>query len=172
MDQVGQDYGLSRSDVIRLASQAGLMALEKLGVDGLVKRIAEEITDPSDPSTITFTLPFLGAVAAGQPVEAPRHRETITVNKPYPEGTFVVEVNGESMHPTLRDGDRIVIEGSTQARPKISPKDGKICVVSNGSGSLVKLFDRKRGFVSINRNFPDVVPSDELRLQGYYIETL
>jgi repressor LexA len=143
-----------------------------LGVEGLVERIAEEITGQSAPPTLTSTLPFLGVVAAGQPVEAPRHQETITVHKPYPEGAFVAEVSGASMEPTLYDGDRIVIEGATVARPKISPKDGKICVVSNGLGSLVKLFDRKRGFVSINPRFPDVVPSDELRLQGYYLETL
>lgn len=53
IDQVGQDYGLSRSDTIRLATQAGLLAMEALGVEGLVQRIAEEITGPGDPPTRT-----------------------------------------------------------------------------------------------------------------------
>lgn len=53
IDQVGQDYGLSRSDTIRLSTQAGLLAMAALGVEGLVERIAEEITGPGDPPTLT-----------------------------------------------------------------------------------------------------------------------
>jgi SOS-response transcriptional repressor LexA len=172
IDAIGESYGLSRSDVIRLSCQAGLIALQKLGKKALLERIAQEIINDEVKASPIYTLPFLGAVAAGQPIEAPRNNETISVPKAYPLGHYVVEVNGASMEPDLHDGDRLLIEGSTTARPKLSPKNGKICVVSDGTGSLIKLFDRKRGFVSLNPAYPDVVPTDELRLQGYYVETL
>ncbi len=49
IDAVSELMGMSRQDVIRLSVSAGLKALRKIGVDGLVEKIAEEITaEPLD----------------------------------------------------------------------------------------------------------------------------
>lgn len=128
-----------------------------------VLRVAE---DPAECHA--FRLPFLGAVAAGEPVEAPRN-ETLAVSKQYPDGHFIVEVNGQSAEPDYPDGSRWVIDG----RDKYTPKDGAVCVVSDGSGSYLKRWNRKRGvFESVNPNFQDVIPSDDAKLQGYPVERI
>lgn len=113
-------------------------------------------------------LPFLGAVAAGEPVEAPRD-EVLRVPREFPEGHFIVEVNGQSMEPDFIDGDRWIIDG----RNKYSPKNGAVCVVSDGQGSYLKRWNRKTGnFESINPDFKDILPANEAKLQGYPVERL
>jgi len=125
---------------------------------------AEE--DPAE--VIPFTLPFLGAVAAGEPVEAPRN-ETLSVPKSFPKGHFIVEINGRSGEPKFQDGERWVIDG----RDCYTPKSGKPCIVSDGAGSYLKKWNRKRGvFESINPDFPDVLPGEEAQLQGYPVARL
>lgn len=45
MDSVAQEFGLSRSEVIRLSCSAGLVALKKLTPDGLKKAIARVLIE-------------------------------------------------------------------------------------------------------------------------------
>ena len=118
--------------------------------------------------TVSFPLPFYGAAAAGEQVSSQLEGETVQVAKEYPSGYFVVEVNGQSMEPTLQDGSRIVCE------PKeFSPANGKVYVVSDGQGSSVKRYDgKKKAFVSDNKNFPDLTPVGEVKIQGLYVETI
>jgi len=125
-------------------------------------------SEPEEKNVILFSLPFLGAVAAGEPVEAPRN-ETIPVPKKYEPGHFVVEINGRSGEPQFHDGERWIVDG----RNCFTPKSGKACIVSDESGSYLKKWNRKRGvFESINPDFPDVIPGEEAKLQGYPVEKL
>lgn len=111
-------------------------------------------------------LPFLGAVAAGEPVSAPIQEE-LPVAKPYPPGHFIVEINGQSMEPHFTDGDRWIIDG----RDKYTPKNGAICVVSDGYGSYLKKWNaRRKLYESLNPAYPDILPPQEAKLQGYPIE--
>ena len=43
IELVAQELAMSRQDVIRLAASAGLKALRRLGYDGLIERLSEEI---------------------------------------------------------------------------------------------------------------------------------
>ena len=119
----------------------------------------------SAPSNL-IELPFLGAVAAGEPVEAPRS-ELLPVSKQFPPQHFIVEVNGSSMEPDYPDGSRWIIDG----RDKFTPKHGAVCVVSDGSGSYLKRWNKRaRQFESINPDFNQILPSSEAKLQGYPVE--
>lgn len=121
-----------------------------------------------EPETLRFELPMLGLAAAGSPVASQLVGETVAVPRKYPAGYFVVEVNGQSMEPTLPDGCRIVCEPR-----EYSPKHGKICVISDGYGASVKRYDGQRqAFVSDNPAFPDFTPLGDVKLQGYYVEIL
>ncbi len=155
-NQKAKDADMLMEDwIIKLVDQAA-------GDDERTANIADF---PEAPS---FELPFYGSVAAGEQITTQLEGETAKVSKSYPTGYFVVEVNGESMMPTLDDGERIVCETKEH-----TPADGKVCIVSDGHGSCVKRFDRKRkAFVSDNLEFPDLTPISEVTLQGYYVETL
>ena len=116
-----------------------------------------------------LTLPYLGAVAAGEPVHTELSDEEMIVDRDYPPGHFVVRVNGDSMDPELRDGEMIVVD----TRNIFTPGHGRICVVSDGSGSSVKRWNRKTGLLeSLNPDYPDLEPSEDMVLQGYYVATV
>ena len=163
-DQADADETLAR--VPELKAQAGevkttLQELFALLRDG---KVTPDL--PDDGNVVSFPAPFYGAVAAGEPVEAPLDDE-VMIDEKCPPGHFVVEVNGVSMEPTLMDGDRILCDG----RDKFAPKDGAICIVSDGSGSSVKRWNRrKNAFESDNPDYPDLTPDDGLRLQGYFVK--
>lgn len=181
INEVAEDFQMSKQDVIRLSVAAGLKAMKKIGIAGLQEFVADQIKPVSKPVEYDFTrrsssmvgesqgfeLPFLGAVAAGEPVAAALN-ETVPTSKKFPEGFFVVEVNGRSMEPTLPDGSRIVCE------PKeFTPANGAICIISDGQGSSVKRFDRaKKAYVSDNPDFPDLVAVGEVKLQGVFVEII
>ena len=113
-----------------------------------------------------YTLPFRGEVAAGEPM-ATEIEEVVKVPRPYPKGCFVVRVSGRSMEPELQDGDLIVVDG----REAYTPGNGRICVVSDGTGSSVKKWNRQAGlFESLNPDYPDLEPTEDLVFQGYYVE--
>lgn len=132
------------------------------------KRVAEPKTEyKANEGEGLYEIPFLGSVAAGEPVTAPLD-DTISVPKEYPDGHFAVRVNGQSMEPTLEDGALIICE------PKeYTPANGKVYVLTDGSGCSVKRFDRKkRAFVSDNPDFPDLTPVGEVKIQGLCVEVL
>lgn len=113
-----------------------------------------------------FRLPFLGEVAAGTPLPSEGGDE-VDVGKEFAPGHFVVRVNGASMNPDLEDGDLIVVD----SRNAYTPGHGRICVVSDGSGSSVKRWNRKTGMLeSLNPDYPDLEPTEDLMFQGYFVE--
>ena len=167
----------SANDLTALADRAQRLASEMTQLALQIRQAAargedkadediQSLPDPGEEEVLTFPAPFYGAVAAGEPVEAPLD-DKVMIDEECPPGHFVVEVNGVSMEPTLMGGDRILCDG----RDKFIPKNGAICIVSDGSGSSVKRWNRrKNAFESDNPNKPDLVSSEGLELQGYFVK--
>ena len=189
-----QESGLEQSEILRRAIALGMDEMKHVGFDieevyrqairtakakkqrskaaprlsAVPDLAAAPDLDPADPAPV-FHLPFLGAVAAGQPVEAPRIDEELPVAKAYPPHHFIVEINGQSMEPDFLDGDRWIVDG----REKYTPRHGAVCVVSDGSGSYLKRWDGKRRvFLSINPAFGEIMPEEGSSLQGYPVAKL
>ena len=154
------------------AKQAILNAAQKIeGVSYLepVETTLSYVAEESSHEPVSeggFALPFVGAAAAGEPVEAPRDGETVIVEKLYDAYHYVAEVNGESMQPTLMDGERIVFE----TKDKYSPANGKICVIQDAHGNSIKRYDRKKNaYVSDNPDYPNFTAVGEVKLLGYFV---
>ena len=173
---VASEFQMSKQDVIRLSVAAGLKAMRNIGIAGLQEFIAFEIKARNHIPNVTeavadipiFELPFLGAVAAGEPVSAPLD-ELCPVPKNYGPGHYIVEINGQSAEPEFMDGDKWVIRAIETG----TPKQGIPCIVSDGAGSYLKKWNRKtKAFESINAGFNDVTPGEEAKLQGYPVAKL
>lgn len=85
-----------------------------------------------------FSLPLLGKVAAGRPIEALSHNETVDV-PPHlvrdPSRSFTLKVSGQSMiEDGIFDGDLLIVQEQSQA------KNGEICVCSIDGEATVKRF--------------------------------
>lgn len=132
--------------------------------------------DPQRPRSLEIvhttrdaqTLPLLGRVAAGEPIEAIEGREDFDV---CPEmlrrGDYVLQVRGDSMiEEQIRDGDYIIVRAQETAR------NGQVVVaLVDGTAATVKRFFReRRGRVRLqpaNPNLePLVLPAEQVVIRG------
>ena len=93
-------------------------------------------------------------------------------------GRFAVQVRGDSMEPTLRDGDYVVFR--SYVGDGLDIPNGKVVVVRNIAGELiVKRLVRINGLVlltSDNPKYPPIPPEraqeEELRIVGVAVEAI
>ncbi|AKH19567.1 transcriptional repressor LexA [Sedimenticola thiotaurini] len=116
-------------------------------------------------------LPFLGYIAAGQPIEAIEQRETVQVpdflhtSRP----CYVLQVKGDSMiEEGILDGDQIIIEQRDHAR------NGEIVVaLVDGSEATLKRIEQKPDRVVLhpaNANMsPMVYAPEQVQIQGILV---
>lgn len=98
---------------------------------------------PMGSSTENFSLPLLGRVAAGSPIEAMEHDEFIDVPASlvrYADRTYALRVQGQSMiDDGILDGDVILVQRQSSAI------NGEIVVAMVGEEATVKRFYIHRG---------------------------
>ena len=107
------------------------------------KNLEERLNLDSDRSeSNTTAIPFMGRVAAGQPIERMADNEFINVPSEYvksPGNYFALKVEGDSMiDEGILDGDYLVVLSQKAA------KDGDLVVASIEDESTVKRFFHKK----------------------------
>jgi repressor LexA len=126
-----------------------------------------EPVEPASPGLVS--LPLLGDVAAGAPLEALEVHETIAVPAelvPRRGESYVLRVRGDSMiDEQIRDGDYVVVEGRSEAR------DGEtvVALIRGQEATLKKLYRQgaKVRLVAANASVkPIVVPAREVQVRG------
>lgn len=94
----------------------------------------------------TFSIPLLGSIAAGLPVEAVRTAETIDIPRDMMgKNVFALKVRGDSMEDDgILDGDYVIIEQTS------NPKNGDIVVaLVDGNGVTLKRFYRENDHIRL-----------------------
>jgi repressor LexA len=144
LEEIGHHFGLSSLATIH----KHLTNLEK---KGLIRRKwnrsrALEVV-PRERRVSALELPLLGRVAAGAPIEALEHPETIAV----PEElvgrgeTFVLRVRGNSMiKEGILDGDYIVVESRAQA-----DNGDTVVALVQGDATVKRFYREKAGMVRL-----------------------
>jgi repressor LexA len=115
------------------------------------------------------SLPLVGVVAAGAPIEAIEDHETIDVPRdlvPRRGRSFVLRVRGESMiDEQIRDGDYVVVESRAEAR-----NGETVVALIRGEDATLKRFYRKGPRVSLvpaNQGMePIEVPARDVEVRG------
>lgn len=123
---------------------------------------------------ISYRLPLLGKIAAGQPIESVLDNETVDMTSLFlTPGHYVLRVQGDSMiDEGIFDGDLIICKHADRA------DDGQIVValIDGESATLKKLGREKPGWVSLypaNANHQvQTYPSERVRIQGVYVGLL
>ncbi|WP_018948483.1 transcriptional repressor LexA [Thioalkalivibrio sp. ALMg11] len=180
LDELAQALGLrSRGSLhkhIRALEAAGYVQATRgrhrgvrLADDVLDSSVAEGTTGPG--SWGSSTLPLLGRIAAGQPIEALAHPEPVEV-PPALRGhgeCYVLEVKGDSMQDAgILDGDWVVIESRNHAR------NGEIVVaLINGEDVTLKRIEQTPSGVRLhseNPAYPSIhVAKTQLQIQGVLV---
>jgi repressor LexA len=119
------------------------------------------------------SLPFLGRIAAGQPIEAITNPETISLGDfTGSKDVFVLEVSGQSMQDEhIVDGDYVLVERTNTAR------DGEIVVaLVDSSDTTLKRIYREGATVRLQPSnatmAPILVPAESVQVQGRVIGVL
>ncbi len=166
LDELCQALGLrSRGSLykhVQALVDAGLvepMAGKRRGIRLVADEAAEE------------GIPFLGYIAAGQPIEAiPQPESMLVPPQLAPAGScFVLQVRGESMiEEGIFDGDWVVIEQRETAR------NGEIVValIGEGEATLKRIEQRPDRIIlhPANRTMqPIICQPDDVRIQGVLV---
>ena len=121
------------------------------------------------PSSGTVSLPLLGIVAAGAPIEAIEVEETLEVPAdlvPRRGQSFALRVRGDSMiDEQIRDGDTVIVESRSEAR-----NGETVVALIRGEEVTLKKFYRRGTMVLLlpaNAAMEDiVVPAEDLEIRG------
>lgn len=165
LEEIGARFGLSSVATVH-------KHVQHLVEKGFLKkslhrsRSVEPVEAPASP---VVSLPLLGSVAAGAPIEAIELSESIDVPQqlvPKRGRCFALRVRGDSMvDEQIRDGDFVVLESAAEAR------DGETVVaLVRGEDATLKKFYRRGSTVRLvpaNAAMrPIEVPASEVQIRG------
>lgn len=176
----GVNYGTrDKLDKILMALGASDKEIEKFydmqdyekTPDSIKKKLEEKakIEEGNIAQVQMIELPVYGRAAAGNGyinMENIIRTEYLVAipGEDFPKGAFIAEVYGESMFPTLLDGDFAIVD------PDCNDKNinNQICVVTYNGQTFIKRVVRKEKYVVLMSDNPDrvkyediIVPTDE-----------
>lgn len=121
-------------------------------------------------------IPFLGIIAAGEPITAIQENETIAVPKsklPKDADVFALRVMGESMvDENIHDGDVILVKQQATA------EDGeKVVALINNNEATLKKFYRESNHIRLqpaNKTFDPIIikKNEDIEIQGIVIDII
>ena len=152
-----------------------LKALQESGYIGLEPNKKRNIylVNPQDPVS-EFTLPLLGRIAAGEPIEAIHDSETVNVTEMFlSSGRYALRVKGDSMiDEGIHDGDIIICQHADSA------SNGQIVValVDRAEATLKRLQKNADATISLipanAQHRVQVYASHRVTIQGIFIGLL
>jgi len=179
-EEIGEGLGLSSLATVHKhvsnLEQKGLLkrdynrsrSIDVLKPRGRMRQIVGGATPPSE-----LTLPLLGRIAAGRPVEALENPESISLaDFTRSKDVYVLQVTGESMQDEhIVNGDYVLVEKTNVSR------DGEIVValVNGSDATLKRIFtegDKIRLQPSNAAMQPIVMPAAAVQIQGRVIGVL
>ena len=165
LEEIGSRFGLSSVATVH-------KHVQHLVEKGMLRKAwnrSRSVEPVEPPASSVVSLPLLGVVAAGSPIEAFEVEESIDVPAqlvPRRGQCFVLRVRGDSMiEDQICDGDYVVVESRPEAR------DGETVVaLIGGQEATLKRFFREGERVRLqpaNRSMkPIEVPASEVEVRG------
>lgn len=169
LEEIARGLGIRSKGVVHRYVQAladeGLLALQPGRHRGI--RLADEAQ--SSP-----TLPLLGKIAAGRPIEAIQGQDEVNLAEFFMgSNRFLLKVQGDSMvEAGILDGDMVVVERCQQAA------DGDIVValIDGEEATLKRLQNNRDGSVTLhpanNTLTPLRYPAERIHIQGRLVGQL
>jgi repressor LexA len=165
LEEIGAHFGLASVATVH-------KHVQHLAEKGYLRKAwnrSRSIEPLEDLDADAASLPLLGSVAAGAPIEAIEEHERIAVPREMVRRrgeTFVLRVRGDSMiEEQIRDGDLVVVESRSEAR-----NGETVVALVRGSEATLKRFQRRGAKVVLepaNRTLrPIELPASEVQIRG------
>ena len=150
--------------------QKHLKTLVKKGFLRTPWRNMKRALELTEPGPASVTLPLLGRVAAGRPIEAIPHPESLEIPEALLRGedNFALRVVGDSMvDEGIRDGDIVIVKRQRDA------KNGQTIVALIGDDATIKQFHRRGSRIELRPANPRMsaimVDEGDLQIQGIVV---
>lgn len=166
LEEAAVALGVSKITIFEHLNQ--LAAKGAIHRDKAKARSVSILHDPDagqDAETRT-SLPILGAIAAGCPIEAVEEREEVEISDLIPtgDGTYLLRVRGKSMvDDHIDDGDLVVVERRETAN------NGDIVVaILDDEEATLKRFYREKNRIRLQPANPNMEPIyvDSVKIRG------
>lgn len=149
--------------------------LKKKGVLQDTKRgpiaLPSEEKNNKQPSS-DVSLPFIGYISAGFPIETFPQTQTLTVPPAlvvHPDDTYVLRAKGDTLiEEHILDGDLLIVEARNEAT------NGELIVATlNQSDTIIKRYFSEDNYIRLEssslRHEPIILEMDEIAIQGVVI---
>ncbi|MFT5315992.1 MAG: repressor LexA, partial [Candidatus Krumholzibacteriia bacterium] len=173
LQEIGEQFGLSSAATVH----KHVSNLVEKGYLKREKRNASRdcaIVDKDGDQGSMASIPLLGTVAAGLPIEALDDQEEINLPEEWlgKGRTFALRVRGDSMiDEQIRDGDTVVVEARETAR-----NGETVIALVDGDSVTVKQYYREGALIRLQPANPAVpvlmFPEERVRVQGVVIGVL
>lgn len=134
--EIGQHFGLSSTATVC----EHIQTLQQKGYLTVDANEARSISLVAEDLARAISLPLMGLITAGEPIEALENKETISVPEDFVKDeskSYVLKVKGQSMiDEGIFDGDYVIIEKNE------SPRNGQVVValLDNTYATLKKFY--------------------------------
>jgi len=149
--------------------------IEELSKKGFIKKNNSVRGIELDKKTEMISIPLLGTIAAGRPIEALQEKETLAISKdrlPHSGNFFALKVTGDSMvEENIHDGDFVVVKQQTTA------ENGQkvVALIDQNEATLKKFYNEKNRIrlQPANQNLlPLFFESARVNIQGVVIDVV
>jgi len=165
--EIAEGLGLASPSTIHAHVQAlcekGLICV---GDDGEARSI--EMIEKTHGPALSFMLPLMGVITAGEPIEALQNEETMAVPSDFvidASNSYVLRVKGRSMiEDGIFDGDYVIIERNP------SPRNGEVVVaLLDNAYATLKRFYREKNQIRLqpaNSTMGPIIVKGDVNIQG------
>lgn len=139
------------------------------------KRTSIALNDSTLSPNPHLTIPFIGTLSAGFPIETFSQTQSIIVPLdlvPHPDETYALRVKGDTLlDEHILDGDLLLIEARNVAQ------EGELVVARlNQNNTIVKRFYPEGSYIRLegseDRHEPIILNPDELQIQGVIVHLI
>ncbi len=163
------------ADVLGVTKVTVFEHVSGLEKKGLLRRSRHRARSLELTSRVAFpdesgsSLPLVGLIAAGSPIEAVENPEQVNLDELFStrSGNFVLKVRGDSMiDEQIREGDLVVVERRNTARNG----ETVVALLEDGEATLKKYY-REGGRIRLQPANPNFQPiyADNVTIQGVVI---
>ena len=139
LEEIAKNFGVTKITIyehINQLERKGAIKREKFRARSI------EILVPVEERGTRFSMPLMGNLRDGQPIEATQDREDLNLSEilPFGKRCFALRVRGNSMaEDHIADGDYVIVE----KRDDVENGDAVVAVLENGEATLKRLFRDK-----------------------------
>lgn len=168
LEEIARAFKVSKITVLQ-----HLRALEKRGAIKRGRYQARSIELCGEPTARPLQVPLVGAIAAGNPIEAIEEHEVLDLSELIAGRAepFLLRVRGDSMiEEHIRDGDYVICER------RYAAENGEtvVAVLPSGEATLKKFFPEKDGRIRLQPANPQMSPiyADSVEIRGVVVGVL